>query len=1108
MLPRMLSKYFKILLLTVLACVSVPSQAKVKRVETTSREDVLHGKEFGAAGAYERITGRIYFSVAIANPHNRAIVDLEKAENLKDGEVEFWSDFIAIRPKDASKGNGSLLLEIPNRGRPRIIGLVDGGDWNIANDAGDAWLLRNGFTIVMLGWQWDASGEGALRLHAPVAKDGGKTITGLVRGDVMPAKAMAEIPLGHLIVGNIGGTEYAVADAKDPRNVLTVRDSRDAERSVIPRSEWEFAQTVDGKLTPSDRHIHLNGGFQPGKLYEYVYVAADPVIAGLGFAAARDFASYAKHERDAIAPAQRVYGEGISQNGRYLRNFLYEGFNADEEGHMALDGVLAHVAGAGHGSFNYRFAQPSRDAQPTSSVNFPTDIFPFTDLPETDPITNERGGLLDRASKEKVVPKIFFSNTSYEYWGRAASLIHTSADGKKDVPLSPNVRVYHLTGLQHFSGPFPPARGSGDLLGQQPESHLPVRYFWRAMIANMDAWVRTDTLPPASSYPRIADRTLVPMDKYAFPDIPGVNRPHEANAGTRLDFGAGWKKGILQLQPPKVGVPFPVLVPQVDADGNERDGVRLPEITVPLATYASWNLRDPSIGAADQRVAFEGSYIPFPKTAAEREKSGDPRKSIAERYGSRAEYLNEYANALDGLIQQRWLLAEDRTGFLKLGEQEWEEATKQVATNAGRDPAEPGQGAPTPKLLPRPEGAISRDAIDERAMQELIHELVGCGTRLSISSWSDANRGIGCARDHVVARLNKIAAESGGKLQVVVDKFETTSERTEGKPVPMENVYAILPGNDLALAKTVFLVSGHMDSRPSQIMDTTADAPGADDDASGTAVSVESARLLSQWAAKNPGALRATLIFAVVSGEEQGLLGSKHMLDWLKEKGYSVGGMLDDDIVGADMAPGGVHRVRLFSGVGEVDDGDSASRELARAIEEIDGQDAIRMIFRVDRYGRGGDHYYFYKAGLPAVRFTEPLEDYHHEHQTPRVEDGIEYGDLEKFLNFQFLGDVARDNAEALRQLAMAPAPPTKAILQGAVTPDARISWVADEDASRAGFEVLWRETTDPRWHVYDFAVGKPELVLTGVSTDNHFFAVRSVGKNGARSLAVPAKAD
>jgi Alpha/beta hydrolase domain len=653
-----------------------PLHARVLRVEIASRLDVLGGQLFGDAGAYERITGRVFFSLPIANPHNQRIFDLSNAVNVKNGEVEFSSDFVAIAPKDPHKGNGSLLLEVPNRGHARILSLVDGGDQNLAADAGDAWLLGNGFTIVSLGWQWDADGPDAMRFFAPVAKENGKTIGGLLRGDLMPSHAMPEIPLGHLIMGNIGGIEYPVAVPDDPRNVLTVRSSREAERTVIPRAEWQFARTVDGKLSPSDRHIHLNGGFQPGKIYEYVYVVADPVVAGGGFAAIRDFASYAKHAPDALTPAARVYGQGISQNGRFLRDFLYQGFNADEEGRIALDGVLAHVAGAGRGSFNYRFAQPSRDAQPTSSVFFPTDIFPFTDQPEKDPVTGETAGLLDRATAEKVAPKIFFSNTSYEYFGRACALIHVTADGKRDAPISDNVRIYHLTGLQHFSGPFPPEKGKGDLLGQQLQSPLPVRYFWRAMIANMDAWVRTNTLPPASSYPRIADGTLVPLSSNAFPSIPGVNKPHEANTAYRLDFGPHWPDGLLTIQPPKVGAAFPVLVPQVDADGNERDGVRLPEVSLPLGTYASWNLRDPSIGAPDQRVAFELSYIPFPKTAADRQKTGDPRKSIAERYSGSEDYLTRYKSAVDELVKQRWILPEDRAALMHRGEQEWAEATK------------------------------------------------------------------------------------------------------------------------------------------------------------------------------------------------------------------------------------------------------------------------------------------------------------------------------------------------------------------------------------------------------------------------------------------------
>lgn len=439
-------------------------------------------------------------------------------------------------------------------------------------------------------------------------------------------------------------------------------------------------------------------------------------------------------------------------------------------------------------------------------------------------------------------------------------------------------------------------------------------------------------------------------------------------------------------------------------------------------------------------------------------------------------------------------------------------STAQVKTGYWRDPAEPLTGKPHPKILPRPTGAIPRASIDEKSMRSLIHDLVGCGTRLTLSSWDDPKRGAGCGRDKIVARFNEIAKDSGGQLQVTVDKFESTSARTSSKPIPLENVYAILPGSDEKLAKTIFIVSGHFDSRPSDVMDPNPDAPGADDDASGVAVSVESSRLLSKVGADAQRRNRATILFAAVSGEEQGLLGSTHLVDWVKQQGYTVGGMFTDDIVGADPAPGSPHRVRVFSGNGEIEDSDSPSRELARAIEEIDGRSAIRMIFRQDRYGRGGDHYPFYKAGLPAVRFTEPLEDYNHQHQTPRTENGVEYGDYEKYLNFRFMGDVARDNAEALRQLAMAPAAPMNVKLTGAVTPDAKVSWEAEDDPARAGFEILWRETSEARWTVYDFAPnfqeGPRKTILKGVSTDNHYFAVRAVGKNGARSIAVIAEAE
>lgn len=484
-----------------------------------------------------------------------------------------------------------------------------------------------------------------------------------------------------------------------------------------------------------------------------------------------------------------------------------------------------------------------------------------------------------------------------------------------------------------------------------------------------------------------------------------------------------------------------------------------------------------------------------------------------------------------------------------------------AATLHAQDPAEPPSGAPSPKLPPRPAGALARSSIDENFMRSIIDDQVACGTRDSFSSWTDPKRGVGCGRDHALARFQEIAKESGGRLQVSVDKFEATL-RT-GEKFHLENVYAILPGSDPALAKTVFLVGGDFDSRPSQGNDPNADAPGADDDSSGVAVSAEGARLLCK------GTYRATLLFAALSGEEQGLYGAQQMLKYLQANGYTIGGYMDNDIVGADPAPGGPHRVRVFSGGGP-DGVDSPSRELARAIEEIDGRDNIRMIFRLDRLGRGGDHMPFVAAGLPAIRFSEPQENYDHQHQTPRTENGRVYGDLAKFLDFKFMGNVARDNAEVLRELALAPAPPPPQVTLthefGTARGYAQMKWSAPADAQRAGYEILWRETTSPRWSVYDFVPedsgqeaastvpnsrayndapvpgssrgerraaketnantqvnaqtndaqrgmpgpagampGMMTRVLDGVSPDNHFFAIRCVGKNGARSLAVPA---
>jgi hypothetical protein len=660
--PRLLTSAFGAFLLL------IPSAwAKVERVEITATEVLLNGQPFGAAGAYERISGRLHLAVDPSNSYNQAVVDLGLAKRNPQGQVEFSADFALLRPVAADQGNGSVLLEICNRGTVRMLSVVQGAAASehpsTPADFGDGWLMRQGYTLAWVGWEWDAQPvPGFFRLQAPIAYgQDGRHLEGLLRDDFSLALARPVVPLGHLINGVVGGREYPVSDPSDPRNRLTVRDTPEGPRLEIPREQWQFS--------PDRRAIRLAGGFAAGRIYELVYAVQDPVVAGLGFAAVRDFISYLKYDAD--RRLDRAYAMGISQCGRFLRQYLAEGFDADEQGRETLDGVIAHVGGAGQGSFNIRFAQPSRDAEPRSAFFYPTDLFPFTAAPETDPETRATGGLLDALQAEHLAPKIFLSNTSYEYWGRSAALIHVSPDGARDVGQPENVRVYFLAGFQHSSAPFPPRRGVAEANGQDLPNHNPIQWSWRAMIANLDAWVRAGVAPPPSNPPTLRAATLVPLARWTFPSIPGVHPPHEATVAWRLDFGPGWP-GRIDFEPPKVGAPFPVFVPQVDADGNDLAGVHDPELAVPVATYTGWNLRNPAIGAPGSRVAFLGSFLPFARTAEARQRSGDPRPSLAERYAGKDDYLARYRKAAEELVRQRWLLADDVPAVMERGAAEWD----------------------------------------------------------------------------------------------------------------------------------------------------------------------------------------------------------------------------------------------------------------------------------------------------------------------------------------------------------------------------------------------------------------------------------------------------
>ncbi|MCK5326954.1 MAG: hypothetical protein KAJ57_13120, partial [Woeseiaceae bacterium] len=460
-------------------------------------------------------------------------------------------------------------------------------------------------------------------------------------------------------------------DAAD--NVLTVRDSVEAERQIIARKRWMFARVEGDRVVPDPGRVYLDTGFEPHRIYEVVYRSENPTVIGLGPAAVRDIVSLLKYESAedlSIAPGSidRAIGFGLSQPGRFLRTFLYQGFNADEQQRKVFDGVMAHIAGAGRGSFNLRFGQASRDAHAFLNFFYPTDIFPFTDIEQTDPERGKKDGLLSRIPQE-YMPKFFQTNSSYEYWGRAASLLHTTVDGLEDVPMMDNARIYHFSGGQHLPEKYPPPRKNG----QQPNN--PNDYSWamRALLLAMNRWITDGSLPPQSRYPRIDEGTLVDPAEVDFPDLPGVDFPTTPHKAYRVDYGPKFeRRGIISKQPPEVGPAFPILVPQVNADGNETGGLPMPEISVPLATYTGWNLYSDAYGPTDEVAHMSGSYIPFAVTREERASSADPRPSIAERYTSKEHYLGLLATAALELADEGYLLDEDVPEILKRAAQHWD----------------------------------------------------------------------------------------------------------------------------------------------------------------------------------------------------------------------------------------------------------------------------------------------------------------------------------------------------------------------------------------------------------------------------------------------------
>jgi len=627
----------------VLACASF---AAVTHIQMLERADVLDGASFGSVGPYERISAKAFFAVDPKLAPNRIIADIDLAPKTPEGKVEFSADLYILKPRDSAKGNGTALLEISNRGGKGMLNMFDlaqgSPDPHSPAEFGDNFLLEQGYTLVWIGWEFDVPPSAKLlHLYAPIATNNGQPIEGLVRAEWEGDQLVTTIPLGDR--SQIG---YPLADANDPENKIFVRDTVNGERRLVARGKWKFADAT---------HVTLDGGFEPGKIYEVVYKAKDPVLVGLGPAAVRDTASYLKYGgaetalSDQAKSIQRVIGFGVSQSGRFLRTFLYDGFNEDEKNRRAFDGVWAHVAGAGRGSFNARFAQPSRDGHPFLNVAYPVDMPPFTD----------NDGLLAKATQAKVVPKIFYSNGAYEYWGRSASLIHTTPDGKQDVPPAKDTRIYFFAGAQHGAGTIPPRQVEAQNLSNTND----YRTSMRALLLAMDAWLKDGKEPPSSQIPLVAKDQLVTIGAFAFPKVPDVKTPKIKREAYRLDFS---------VEPPKIGVAYPTLLPQVNLDGNETSGIRMPEVQVPLASYTGWNLRSKNIGAPEELYSMVGSWIPFPINQIDRERRKDPRESIEERYKSKREYLERITAAAQKMVSDGFLLDRDIPKLRDRAAKEWD----------------------------------------------------------------------------------------------------------------------------------------------------------------------------------------------------------------------------------------------------------------------------------------------------------------------------------------------------------------------------------------------------------------------------------------------------
>lgn len=651
--------------------------SRVKRVEITRRELFAAGASFGNVGAYEKLVGTATLELDLADPRNAVITDKDRVPQASAGKIEYTTDLYIIRPADPAKGNGKLLFEVNNRGNKRI--------WTYLNDspsstvalnepqtelnAGNGFLMRQGYTMAWAGWQGDVRPvENRLTIRLPVATNGGQEILGRVAVQFDALQTVST----RLSNPQFDPQEAASFDTAGA--TLTVRDRIDGPETAIPGNQWSFATCERGatpgtvtNVTPSRRHLCLFAGFNPDKLYQLVYTAKNPMPLAIGHAVTRDIVSFLRRDAQDASGAPNPLGAsvrnvicmGISSSGMYVRDWMYLGFNEDTGGRKVCDGMMVHISGSHRLHLATRFLQPDfYSRQDLWAGLYPAATFPFSYGESTDPITGRRDAILKRPATD---PLVIHTDTSMEYWQFHASLVTHDANGQA-LTLPDNVRYYMLASAQHLAVPgAAPARG----MCEQLSNPLTTGVFLRALLTAMDQWVTSGTAPPASEYPRAANGTLVPADQAStgFPSIPGVRYTGKFNRLNLRDFGPQFTSqgGILTNVPP-VEVPnkeYRVLVPKVDADGNDVAGLRRPDdLGAPLATHIGWNHRRDGFRAGDL-CGLTGSYIPFARTRAEREAAGDPRRSLEERYPSKAQYVNQVTQAANDLAARRLLLQED-----------------------------------------------------------------------------------------------------------------------------------------------------------------------------------------------------------------------------------------------------------------------------------------------------------------------------------------------------------------------------------------------------------------------------------------------------------------